>query len=965
MYDENSDEITKPATDVFEINDFTAASDWENFIDDIENMLRNWKLGGANKKEKPLEKGDFSTYNWKSRSETIQFHDFVFRVSHYKLNLDDDGKSPEISPQSSPKKQETENEGDHGDGIAEGDQPNDGIACSDLLSSSNDFTDKGPMAARLFGLREVIMMAPAGTEVLGSDTRAKMVVGAINIALNNTSCQVPVLVQVMKSSHHIYCGTLIANNAKTDFSSIQLNKRPAHCAYLSGLLDLFKNKINSPLPVEVPPCRVNVRFSYELEDWASHSWSQNPPDLELFSMSGDTDFLQLEKLPFGCVRDPVSGLTLHATWRDMGEELITDTAVHTDLEPLEAPEWSVSICLADNPDCLLTQHLSNFLALCGDPRTCRQLLGDVMNEGEDVGMEKALDKLAGSSYSLSDLTAKVRPLRSARTGGPLSNELLQFILSYLFPDSDKNTSPYPDMSSPIDLLPDYAQVLRLELSSAKSAPVDGLVYRLAVTLAYCLQCRGAGGVAHLLHEFCMEVRYRWETGVFLPGLPRGPPDQAYSLIHQKLQLINCCIARKKAREERGKREETPEPVEQDHSDSDEFYECEEDEDDNVEDLFTLSAPVAKRANVSLKKSLPAWAQPEGRAERLGNLKLLEVDEWMYKPLMQDPAPLTEDQLAEQTEVLVQLGSAGSEVRARMQSASLLSDMESFKAANPGAVLADFVRWHSPRDWEEESGLSARMKSAGNMWAELWEQARAVPARRQRRLFDDTREAEKVLQFLVDLNPGDVAQLLLPTLLQAGQLRLLEERQGRGEDAKLETLNEDIAKKLGAMSRFSCLPEVRHYKGNVMSYEFTQRTQYSEDICKLLQLSELRISQGLSLRKKFVYDLQALKGDEEMPDAIEEMERFVASLGVGGEVKVIGAARGPAGRLIQSMFQEAQQDDYPRPGGMPPPSCKQFVMRTLAPRPFPYSRPMPQRIYIKLANGEFKVAGALTIDRQYT
>jgi len=406
-------------------------------------------------------------------------------------------------------------------------------------------------------------------------------------------------------------------------------------------------------------------------------------------------------------------------------------------------------------------------------------------------------------------------------------------------------------------------------------------------------------------------------------------------------------------------------VEQDHSDSDEFYECEEDEDDNVEDLFTLSAPVAKRANVSLKKSLPAWAQPEGRAERLGNLKLLEVDEWMYKPLMQDPAPLTEDQLAEQTEVLVQLGSAGSEVRARMQSASLLSDMESFKAANPGAVLADFVRWHSPRDWEEESGLSARMKSAGNMWAELWEQARAVPARRQRRLFDDTREAEKVLQFLVDLNPGDVAQLLLPTLLQAGQLRLLEERQGRGEDAKLETLNEDIAKKLGAMSRFSCLPEVRHYKGNVMSYEFTQRTQYSEDICKLLQLSELRISQGLSLRKKFVYDLQALKGDEEMPDAIEEMERFVASLGVGGEVKVIGAARGPAGRLIQSMFQEAQQDDYPRPGGMPPPSCKQFVMRTLAPRPFPYSRPMPQRIYIKLANGEFKVAGALTIDRQYT
>ena len=40
------------------------------------------------------------------------------------------------------------------------------------------------------------------------------------------------------------------------------------------------------------------------------------------------------------------------------------------------------------------------------------------------------------------------------------------------------------------------------------------------------------------------------------------------------------------------------------------------------------------------------------------------------------------------------------LRARMQSACLLSDMESFKAANPGCVLADFVRWYSPRDWIE-------------------------------------------------------------------------------------------------------------------------------------------------------------------------------------------------------------------------------------------------------------------------
>ena len=87
--------------------------------------------------------------------------------------------------------------------------------------------------------------------------------------------------------------------------------------------------------------------------------------------------------------------------------------------------------------------------------------------------------------------------------------------------------------------------------------------------------------------------------------------------------------------------------------------------------------------------------------------------------------MTEDQLAEQAELLIQLGSdaAGSAVRARLQSASLLSDMESFKAANPGCELGDFVRWHSPRDWSEEVGLSHRMRCPGNVWAELWDQAR--------------------------------------------------------------------------------------------------------------------------------------------------------------------------------------------------------------------------------------------------
>lgn len=85
-------------------------------------------------------------------------------------------------------------------------------------------------------------------------------------------------------------------------------------------------------------------------------------------------------------------------------------------------------------------------------------------------------------------------------------------------------------------------------------------------------------------------------------------------------------------------------------------------------------------------------------------------------------------------------------------------VESPQAANPGCSLEDFVRWYSPRDYvveevTDETGqtvvrgnLSARMKIPGNMWVEAWETAKATPARRQRRLFDDTKEAERVQTF---------------------------------------------------------------------------------------------------------------------------------------------------------------------------------------------------------------------------
>lgn len=149
-------------------------------------------------------------------------------------------------------------------------------------------------------------------------------------------------------------------------------------------------------------------------------------------------------------------------------------------------------------------------------------------------------------------------------------------------------------------------------------------------------------------------------------------------------MLNCCIERKSTREASLNSFESAEDASSSDED-DEFFDC---SDKVAEDLPKKKPP-----------------PPAGRLGKLGDFKLLKTGEQLYIPITQDPVPKTEDQLEEDTDVLLKLGSnaEGSELRAKMMSASLLSDMESFKAANPGAVLEDFIRWYSPRDWIEDEG----------------------------------------------------------------------------------------------------------------------------------------------------------------------------------------------------------------------------------------------------------------------
>jgi hypothetical protein len=54
-----------------------------------------------------------------------------------------------------------------------------------------------------------------------------------------------------------------------------------------------------------------------------------------------------------------------------------------------------------------------------------------------------------------------------------------------------------------------------------------------------------------------------------------------------------------------------------------------------------------------------------------------------------------------------------------------------------------VRLRCVQVWCDEGRLSLRMRVQGNIWEDNWHNARPCPVRRQKRLFDETKEAEKV------------------------------------------------------------------------------------------------------------------------------------------------------------------------------------------------------------------------------
>ncbi|CAI5470271.1 unnamed protein product [Closterium sp. Yama58-4] len=454
---------------------------------------------------------------------------------------------------------------------------------------------------------------------------------------------------------------------------------------------------------------------------------------------------------------------------------------------------------------------------------------------------------------------------------------------------------------------------KLVLKSLHGAPVGSLAVRLAELMA------GIGSpeeMGRLWLEVMQEVRDRWEEGIAIPHVfaDREGPDVGVCGVLQQWQVLNCAVARKRWRRARVS-SDIQRHLQQQHlhqPDCFPFFSetaggdfglfeptlCKTCGSYNLSEVL-LEIPLESPPCGSPRGGSPrrfaeeigcvlsdqngscSWAcfpdasetaatgnlsdltgtenetkiPPTGRTGEepggeSGGMQLLVTGARMCVPEVQDGPLITSLYLAELEEAVIHTGSLN------LAHKRLFSDMQAFKAANPGCILEDFVRWYSPADWSndapstrmggggaggEESGphksteedgreggncrskigyLSTRMSAPDNKWRLYWSEAKPVPALLQPPLFDECEAGAKSLEYLESISPSELFIQLFTCLVSVGCAAALEVAPFVRDGSSKARLDDSVKYILHACGRHMTQDRIRYI---CMVYEAMEQT----------------------------------------------------------------------------------------------------------------------------------------------
>lgn len=381
---------------VFEITDYTTASDWERFVANLEEILIDWKLhnGSSQAKSQELHPGAISNGILHEEREIIKYGKLSFEIKY--LHLEFSGEK-ETHQQTMSSQEEDDvldfheasdgkdshklssdlakgSSNDNGDEYDEYEMPEDLPEClMDLVSTNNDFSPKAHCLVRWYNLRRYILLIIKGDTLISED-RLRILLSSASMALSNIDCHVPLFVQHHNPKSNFYQGISEHKNIRTTYEMVYFKRPLKQYEYLSELIGVFREKASCNLS---DPLSVSIRLNYSLnnfdlfksktkyaEDFVGSDAdelvkmtsdkkglkSQQSQRSRIMDLRSDSSFEEVVETINHGIPKPYNILKfLHvgALWPTVSDKVIVDSQVHSDLDPCEAPVWMMRCVTSD------------------------------------------------------------------------------------------------------------------------------------------------------------------------------------------------------------------------------------------------------------------------------------------------------------------------------------------------------------------------------------------------------------------------------------------------------------------------------------------------------------------------------------------------------------------------------------------------------------------------------------------
>ncbi|XP_019225677.1 PREDICTED: rab3 GTPase-activating protein catalytic subunit-like isoform X4 [Nicotiana attenuata] len=636
------------------------------------------------------------------------------------------------------------------------------------------------------GTKNLLVIAPqSASGVVLDGPEASKLLSAVAISLSNCSCLWPAFVPVHVPSRKAYIGiqnmgTLYTRRFEADRIGSQV---PLKLMHLEGLYELFVSKFafsNMDLSMHLFQVNLKMKLTYRTLPY-DEDFDVQEPEGGITEPGGSPKSKYHNRKPWDddcpwsewySAEDPVKGFELLTVWSEKAIGSSLEMAELENASPLEAEKWSISPCLSE--------------ILSAD------------SDGKRIGFASQLQLLIDALH-MSLETQFVEDFVSVEHSRPENLKSTAVI-----PPPTVLDRVLKDLFYEVEAAqPDYAEGDHKNSRTIKGAPLESLFGQFCLHALWVGDCN-IRAIAAFWIEFVREVRWCWEESQPLPRMPaNGVIDLSTCLINQKLHMLAICMDRKHQFNQKGpkadengvflsariKADTEVQSVisSQDGDAQASCWEC--------DSLSTPDQDPASHISSFEHSGAVKLGDPEhsacirrGSAGVVGSMMLLKSYQNMHAPFTQDSPLMTEDMHEERLQAIEALGDS-SRFSAQLEKDILSSDMSAFKAANPDAVFEDFIRWHSPRDWENDDNmekgvsqinavvesiydwpprgkLSERMSEHGNLWRKIWNEAPPLPASEQKPLLDPNQEGEKVLHYLETLRPYQLLEQMVSTAFRA-------------------------------------------------------------------------------------------------------------------------------------------------------------------------------------------------------